>query len=57
MVNCMKYRDILTTFLILGFFLSIAYTLGVAQSVWYWWIVPIAFGIALAWAIYYLWLT
>jgi hypothetical protein len=53
----MKYRDILTTFLILGFFLSLAYTLGVAQSVWYWWIVTIAFGVALAWAIYYLWLT
>jgi hypothetical protein len=57
MVNSMKYRDILTTFFILGFFLSLAFTLGVAHSVWYWWIVPIAFGVALVWAIYYLWLT
>jgi hypothetical protein len=53
----MKYRDVLTTILGLGFFLSLAYTVGVANSVWYWWIAPIAFGIALAWAIYYLWLT
>jgi hypothetical protein len=52
----MKYRDVLTTVLILGFFLSLVYTLGVAHSVWLW-IVPIAFGIALVWAIYYLWLT
>ncbi len=52
----MKYRDILTTFFILGFFLSLAYNLGVATSVWFW-IIPIAFGIALAWALYYLWLT
>lgn len=55
-VTEMKYRDVLTTVLILGFFLSLAYTLGVSQSVWLW-IVPIAFGIALVWAIYYLWLT
>jgi hypothetical protein len=55
-VDEMKYRDVLTTALILGFFLSLVYTIGVAQSV-YWWIVPIAFGIALVWAIYYLWLT
>jgi|GEM_PF-1153573 len=52
----MKYRDVLTAGLIIGFFLSLAYTLGVAQSIW-WWIVPIAFGVALAGAIYYLWLT
>lgn len=52
----MKYRDILTVVLVLGFFLSLAYTLGVADSI-YWWIAPMGFGIALAWAIYYLWLT
>lgn len=52
----MKYRDVLTTVLILGFFLSLAYSIGVAQSV-YWWIVPVAFGVGLVWAIYYLWLT
>jgi hypothetical protein len=52
----MKYRDILTTFLLIGFFLSLAYTIGVANSV-YWWIAPILFGIGLGWAIYYLWLT
>jgi hypothetical protein len=52
----MKYRDVLTTVLVLGFCLSLAYTLGVAHSVW-WWIVPIAFGVGLVWAIYYLWLT
>ena len=52
----MKYRDVLTTFLVIGFFLSLAYSLGVAQSPW-WLILPIAFGIALVWALYYLWLT
>lgn len=57
MVVEMKYRDILTLVLVIGFLLSLAYTLGVANSVWYWWIAPIAFGIALAWAVYYLWLT
>lgn len=56
MVGSMKYRDIITTFLILGFFLSLAYTLGVAHSV-YWWILPISFGVGLILAIYYLWLT
>ena len=55
-VDHMKYRDVITTILILGFFLSLAYTIGVAQSVW-WWIAPLAFGVALVWAIYYLWLT
>jgi len=52
----MKYRDLITVFLVLGFFLSLAYTLGVAQSVWYW-ILPIGFLIALLWALYFLWLT
>lgn len=52
----MKYRDILTTFLVIGFFLSLAYSLGVAQSLW-WLILPILFGIGLVWALYYLWLT
>jgi len=55
-VNEMKYRDVLTTFLVIGFFLSLAYSLGVAQSLW-WLILPILFGIALVWALYYLWLT
>ncbi len=52
----MKYRDVVTTILVLGFFLSLAYTLGVAHSVW-WWIAPIVLGIALVLTIYYLWLT
>jgi hypothetical protein len=52
----MKYRDILTIFFVLGFFLSLAYAWGVSTSLWFW-VVPIAFGIALAWAAYYLWLT
>jgi NhaP-type Na+/H+ or K+/H+ antiporter len=52
----MKYRDVITTILVLGFFLSLAYTLGVSSSVW-WWIAPIGFGVALLLAIYYLWLT
>lgn len=52
----MKYRDVLTTFLVIGFFLSLAYSLGVAQSPW-WLILPILFGIALVWTLYYLWLT
>jgi hypothetical protein len=52
----MKYRDILTLFLILGFSLSLAYTLGVAKSA-YFWVIPIAFFIGLVWAAYYLWLT
>ena len=52
----MKYRDLITAFLLVAFPLSIAYTVGVAKSVWFW-VLPVAFGIALAWAIYYLWLT
>jgi hypothetical protein len=52
----MKYRDILTVFLIVGFLLSLAYTLCVATSVWFW-VIPIAFFIGLVWAAYYLWLT
>jgi len=52
----MKYRDILTAFLVIGFFLSLAYTIAVANSVW-WWIAPVVFGIAIVWAMYYLWLT
>jgi hypothetical protein len=55
-VRSMKYRDLITVFLILGFFLSLAYKLGVAKSVWFW-ILPIGFFIALLWALYYLWLT
>lgn len=52
----MKYRDVLTTFLVIGFFLSLAYSLSVAQSPW-WLIIPAFFGITLVWALYYLWLT
>lgn len=52
----MKYRDIITTFLVLGFFLSLAYTLGVAHSIWFW-VIPLAFFVALVWALYALWLT
>jgi hypothetical protein len=52
----MKYRDVLTVFFVLGFVLSLAYALGVSTSLWFW-AVPIAFGIALVWAIYFLWLT
>ncbi len=52
----MKYRDVLTVFFALGFVLSLAYTLGVAKSVWFW-ALPIAFGVALVWTLYYLWLT
>jgi hypothetical protein len=52
----MKYRDVLTAFFALGFFLSLAYALGVSTSLWFW-VVPIAFFIALVWAIYFLWLT
>ena len=52
----MKYRDILTIFLVLGFVLSLAYTLGVATSPWFW-VFPIVFGAGLVWAAYYLWLT
>jgi hypothetical protein len=52
----MKYRDILTVFFVLGFVLSLAYTLGVATSAWFW-VLPIGFGIGLLWTVYYLWLT
>jgi len=52
----MKYRDVLTVFFALGFVLSLAYALGVSTSLWFW-AVPFAFGIALVWAIYFLWFT
>jgi hypothetical protein len=52
----MKYRDLLTAFLIVGLLLSIGYAAGVAK-VWWFWAVPIAFFIGLVWALYYLWLT
>jgi hypothetical protein len=56
MVQPMKYRDLLTAFLLVGFLLSLAYAFGVSQTVWFW-IVPILFFVALLWAVYYLWLT
>jgi hypothetical protein len=52
----MKYRDVLTVFFALAFVLSLAYALGVSKSMWFW-VLPIAFGIGLVWAICYLWLT
>jgi len=52
----MKYRDVLTVFLVVGFFLSLAYVIGVSKSPWFW-VVPILFFIGLIWALYYLWLT
>jgi hypothetical protein len=56
LLRSMKYRDVLTVLFALGFVLSLAYAWGVSTSVWFW-AVPIAFGIALIWAIYFLWLT
>jgi hypothetical protein len=52
----MKYRDVITVFLVLGLLLSLAFTLGVASSVWFW-VVPIAFFVGVVWDVYYLWLT
>ncbi|HVQ01337.1 MAG TPA: hypothetical protein VMT57_07465 [Candidatus Thermoplasmatota archaeon] len=52
----MKYRDVITVFLILGFFLSLGYAYGVSKSLWFW-VIPLVFGAGLIWAAYYLWLT
>jgi hypothetical protein len=56
MVLPMKYRDVLTVVILIGFFLSIGYAWGVSKTIWFW-IVPLVFLIALIWTLYYLWLT
>jgi len=49
----MKYRDIITVFLTLIFFLSLAYTLGVDSSFW---IMPLILFIVLVIITYKLWI-
>jgi hypothetical protein len=51
----MKYRDIITLFVEIVFVLSLAYSIGVAKSVWFW-IVPISLLVAIVFVIWKLWL-
>ena len=50
----MKYRDLITIFAGVLFFLSLAYTIGVDFSVWY---LPIITFLFLGIVIYKLWIT
>ncbi|MEM0493211.1 MAG: hypothetical protein QXS02_04590 [Candidatus Thermoplasmatota archaeon] len=49
----MKYRDIITLFAGLGLILSVAYTLGVDNSVWY---VPVVLSLLMILIVWKLWL-
>lgn len=49
----MKYRDLILLFVGIIFFLTLAYTLGVDQSLWY---VPVLVFIALIVVVYKLWI-
>jgi len=49
----MKYRDIITFFVSIFFILSLAYSLGVDNSVWF---LPVILFVTLAVVIYKLWL-
>jgi hypothetical protein len=51
----MKYRDVITLFVAIGFVLSLAYSIGVANSVWFW-IVPILLLVTIILVIWKLWL-
>jgi len=51
----MKYRDIISLFVGIGFVLSLAYSIGVAKSVWFW-IVPILLLVTIILVIWKLWL-
>ncbi|MFO7677046.1 MAG: hypothetical protein R6V50_01505 [Thermoplasmatota archaeon] len=50
----MKYRDVVTVFLALAFFLSLGYALGVARSLVFW-IVPCFFLSLLFLMYWYIW--
>jgi len=49
----MKYRDIITLFVSIFFILSIAYSIGVDNSVWF---LPVILFVTMAVVIYKLWL-
>lgn len=51
----MKYRDVITLFVGIAFVLSLAYSIGVAKSVWFW-IVPILLLVTIILVIWKLWL-
>jgi hypothetical protein len=51
----MKYRDVISLFVGIGFVLSLAYSIGVAKSVWFW-IVPILLLVTIILVIWKLWL-
>jgi hypothetical protein len=50
----MKYRDILTVFLGIAFFLSLGYAVGVSQNIWFW-IVPFLLLLSLLLMYVYVW--
>jgi len=49
----MKYRDLITVFLLIVFVLALAYTVGVDTSVWY---LPVISFIVLVFFVYKLWI-
>ena len=49
----MKYRDVITLFVSIFFILSLAYSLGVDNSVWF---LPVILFVTLAIVVYKLWL-
>lgn len=50
----MKYRDVITVFLGIAFFMSLGYALGVSQTIWFW-IVPISLLVLLLLMYMYIW--
>ena len=49
----MKYRDLITVFLFLLFFLSLAYTLGVNNNLWF---LPVILFVVSIFIFYKLWI-
>lgn len=49
----MKYRDVITFFVALGFILSLAYYFGVDSSIWY---IPVILFVFLVIIVYKLWI-
>ncbi len=49
----MKYRDLITIFLIILFFLTLAYAIGVDMDMWY---LPIISFVLLVFFVYKLWI-
>ena len=50
----MKYRDLITIFVGIGFILSLGYAIGAAESIWFW-SLPAVLSAALVIIYYKLW--